>query len=160
MPLFAARLSETTSQQRKLSIAQEVASKIGYPEIRGLKRVAEERLIFETALIVLLSFRYDILDIARINPYGNLSELLAIYPVFTGLDNEELYKLLEFANFMKVSLLLLPAKGKKAHLLDLVTRITEGKHAKYVCGGGMGFHLVVMCYARLIITFRTNPCHK
>ena len=35
-----------------------------------------------------------------------------------------------------LGIVLQPAKGHKGHLMDLITKLTEGKHAKYICGGG------------------------
>jgi len=59
---------------------------------------------------------------------------------FTGYryDVNERRKLVHFANFMKVTLLLYSTKSKppKAHILDLVTRVCETKSSKYVLGSG------------------------
>ena len=62
--------------------------------------------------------------------------MLHVYPEFNELDSVEIEKLLDFCNFMKIGLLLQPAKGHKGHLLDLITKITEGRSTKYICGGG------------------------
>lgn len=136
MPLLDQQLRAATHTHRKLKIAYDVAKLVGLEDISTLKRQEESKLIFESALVVLLSFRGDILSVAQIFPYASLKEFLAHYPEFNGLDQDEQMRLFDFANYIKFSMVLLNPKGKKAHLLDMVTRITEGKRAKYVCGGG------------------------
>ena len=37
---------------------------------------------------------------------------------------------------MSIAILVLPPKSKKAHLLDLVTRIVEGNEVRYITGSG------------------------
>ena len=66
--------------------------------------------------------------------------LLHKYPEFLNIPYErekELVLLLNFRNFMKVCTTAFPtAKFQKAHFLDIVTRLSEGHHMRYVTGSG------------------------
>merc|ERR1711998_16231 len=42
----------------------------------------------------------------------------------------------KYRNMMSIAILVLPPKSKKAHLLDLVTRIVEGNEVRYITGSG------------------------
>ena len=49
----------------------------------------------------------------------------------------EKQKLFRFRNLMVVATpYIIPSKWNKEHLLDIVTRLTEGKEVKYITGGG------------------------
>mmetsp|Transcript_31141 Transcript_31141/g.29701 ORF Transcript_31141/g.29701 Transcript_31141/m.29701 type:complete len:517 (+) Transcript_31141:382-1932(+) len=132
LPLLDAELKRVKPEQRKLKIAMDVGKSIGLNNLGFLNREEEQRLLFETALIVLLYFDEDLFRC----PYSDVESLLSQYPEFEHCDERELKKLLNFTNFMNCAIILLPAKGKKSHLLDLVTRITEGHKIKYITGGG------------------------
>jgi hypothetical protein len=134
LPLYEKRCHEVI--EKKMSVAYDIAKSVGFNEMAKLKRYKQARVIFESAMTLLLSFRRDLIDQAGITLFRSVPELLEKYPEFSDQLDVELNLLLEFANYMKVVLLLLPPKGKKAHLLEIVTRLTEGKNAKYVCGGG------------------------
>jgi hypothetical protein len=130
-------------------------------------RDSEQRLAFETALLGLLYCHVvrsrSTLDPADINEHeaegrgASLSAMVVpagkavqLYPSlesfvqdyrtvqeFVGVEKNELRKLYQFTNFMKVALLLFPnPKFKKAHLLDLTTRASEGRRVKYITGSG------------------------
>lgn len=135
LPLLESKLNRFPDVRKTLMMSW-VATISGSPDQRKLKKEDERRLIYEAALIVLVSFRPDIHAAAAIQPYNGIEDLLHAYPQFRNLDVEELVKLLHFSNFMKFALVIVPAKGNKSLLLDLVTRITEGKYVKYITGGG------------------------
>ena len=125
-------LITSTPTTRRLKTALEVAKLVGFFDISLMKREDENRLLFEVALIVLLSLKPDVVAC----PYPSIAVLLASYPEFESCEEDERIKLMYFANYMKYAQALLPPKQKKAHLLDMVTRRTEGSTKKYVCGGG------------------------
>lgn len=132
-------LSATTMQARTLKIVLDVA------KLTKVNREQESRLVYEAAFIVLyychiiretesmatppyVPFYKSYEDIHK--QFGHLKEFQSV-----DIGELEQRKLVSFANFMKVALLLMP-KPKKAHLLDLVTRISEGRSAKYITGSG------------------------
>lgn len=58
------------------------------------------------------------------------------FPFQAGhMDDEEQRMLIQFANFARVALLLMPLP-KKAILLELVTKVAESSSRRYVCGNG------------------------
>ena len=68
--------------------------------------------------------------------YDSLSRLLREYPEFMDTEEIEQTKLLHFRNLMAVALLIIPANHNRAHLLNLITRLSEGRCVKYVTGSG------------------------
>jgi len=139
MPTLANKLHDsihTTTQN--LKVAVEVAEKIGVRDIHRAKRVNETRLIFEATMVLLLyiGIKRNIYHRPSIRFYENYNELQIDYdnqtPGFedvNSIDAMERRKLVHFANFMKTILLLIPfPKWKRAHLLDIVTRLSEGIH--------------------------------
>jgi hypothetical protein len=132
IPLLDAELRKSQLPNMKLKLVIEIAKFVGFHDISLTKREEESRLLFEAALIVLLYFNKDFFTC----PYPDTTFFLQVYPEFAEVKEDELMKLFHFANFMSCAQILLPAKGKKSHLLDLVTRITEGWKHKYVTGGG------------------------
>ena len=137
MPILADKLRDsihTTTQN--LKIAEEVAKNIGFYDIHRAKREDETRLIFEATMVLLLhiGIKRNIYHRPSISFYKNYNELQMDYdnqtPGFedvNSIDAIERTKLVHFANFMKTILLLIPNPiGKRAHLLDIVTRLSEG----------------------------------
>jgi hypothetical protein len=94
-------------ENRKLKIAMDVGKSTGLNNIGLLNREDEHRLLFETALIVLLYFDEELYKC----PYADIDSLLSNYSEFKKCDQRELSKLLSFANFMNCAIRLLPAKG-------------------------------------------------
>jgi hypothetical protein len=68
----------------------------------------------------------------------NINLLKANYRDFQDetIENNELLKLLEFRNIMKIALQIMKGNKNKGHLINLCTRITEGcgKIIKYITG--------------------------
>lgn len=125
-------------QTRQLKIVLDIAN------LHKVNREQEYRLVYEAAFVCLMYIhimRHNIHAApSGITFYQSYPEIFAIFSntkEFQGNDigEYEQRKLLSFANFMRISLLLMQ-KPKKAHLLDLVTRISEGKMAKYITGSG------------------------
>jgi hypothetical protein len=146
MPLYAQRLQDSSHTNiQSLKIAEDVAKSVGFFDIHGAKREDEVRLIFESALVLLLyiGIRKNIYHRPSIRFYNNYRDFEEDYDETTpgyndpSIDELEQAKLVIFANLMKTILLLVPnPKGKRAHLIDILTRLTEGKHKKYITGTG------------------------
>merc|ERR1711991_15748 len=58
------------------------------------------------------------------------------FPEFSGLSHEEISKLNDYRNMMKIAIQVIPAKWNYNHLLALVARLAEGGKVKYVTGSG------------------------
>lgn len=103
--------------------------------ISKLHRSDEKRLCFEAAFLLLFSNREEADD----SKIRTISAFLQRYPEFKDdamIDATEQEKLLKFRNMMKLAQIFIPAKNHKEHLMDLVTRLVEGKDQKYVTGSG------------------------
>lgn len=137
MPIFADKIRDSThTNVHNLKIAEDVAKHIGFYDIHGSKREDETRLIFEATLVVILyiGIRRNIYHRPSIRFYIDFADLQRDYdltvPGFEDssvINAAERTKLVYSANYMKTILLLVPnPKGKRAHLLDIVTRLSEG----------------------------------
>eukprot|EP00602_Paraphysomonas_sp_CaronLab_P005970 CAMPEP_0185035384 /NCGR_PEP_ID=MMETSP1103-20130426/26616_1 /TAXON_ID=36769 /ORGANISM="Paraphysomonas bandaiensis, Strain Caron Lab Isolate" /LENGTH=485 /DNA_ID=CAMNT_0027572427 /DNA_START=232 /DNA_END=1689 /DNA_ORIENTATION=- len=124
-------LDSTPPKGRKMKYALEAARSLGI-DTPSMEKADERRLCFEAALVMVLSYRPEAAEIK----YSSVSELCESYPEFLDVDHIEQVKLLNFRNFMAISLLLLPPNHNRSHLMDVVTRITEGRNVKYVTGSG------------------------
>lgn len=109
----------------------EIAKALGIDTQRR-ERSDECRLCFEAAVVMVLANRPE----GKAVQYDSLNILLREYPEFLDTEEIEQTKLLFFRNLMAVALLILPANHNRAHLLNLITRITEGRCVKYVTGSG------------------------
>jgi hypothetical protein len=125
--------SSDGSLKCKLKDALDTPKKLGL-EVHALHREDERRLVFEAAFVMTLFM----MPAGRIQIWSNVSTLIDKYPMFSrnDIDEKELNTLLHFRNMMAVAILVLPPKSKKAHLLDLVTRIVEGNDVRYITGSG------------------------
>ena len=142
LPEIDRQLLSSSIYGRQLKIVLDVC------KLHKVNREQESRLIYEAAMIVLLYMHIlrntNMSQPPAITFYTSYSELLTVFEEQKDLhpqaatcevsENEQ-RRLLTFANIMKVALLLM-SKPKKAHLLDLVTRISEGRNAKYITGSG------------------------
>jgi hypothetical protein len=139
MPEMDRQLLLSSSQTRSLRIVLDIA------HLNKVNRELECRLIHEAAFIILMYIhvirKTDIMvtppDIKFYHTYAEIHSIFCRQKEFAAYEVGELEqrKLLYFANIMKVALLLMQ-KPKKAHLLDLVTRICEGRLVKYITGSG------------------------
>ena len=119
----------------KIDIAYDAALRLD-ESIAKLKPYAERRLCFEAGLVMLT---YNQFNAAGTVLFKTVDQLLDRFPEFNvtpPMDRGELEALLLFRNVMFVALRLIPASGSKNHLLDLVTRIAEGRSVKYITGSG------------------------
>jgi hypothetical protein len=93
------------------------------------------RLIYEGAFIMI----YNWVTNAGAKVGMEFPDFLVKYPEFADdyrIDAQEKEHLLKFRNMMALCLRVIPAQNHKNHLIDLVTRLAEGKNAKYIVGSG------------------------
>ena len=103
--------------------------------ILKLHRSDEKRLCFEAAFLLLYSNKEEA-DDAKIR---TIPAFLQKYPEFKDdamIEPTEQETLMKFRNMMKLAQSFIPAKNHKEHLMDLVTRLVEGRDQKYVTGSG------------------------
>jgi hypothetical protein len=115
----------------KLRTALDAPKLLGL-EVHILHREDERRLIFEAAFVMTLF----LMPLSRKYLWNSVDTLLDRYPPFTKVEEVEQVTLLKYRNMMSIAILVLPPKSKKAHLLDLVTRIVEGNEVRYITGSG------------------------
>lgn len=109
----------------------EIAKSLGI-DTQKKERSDESRLCFEAAVVLVLANRPE----GQAVQYHCMNRLLREYPEFSETEEIEQTKLLHFRNLMAVALLIIPANHNRAHLLNLITRLTEGRCVKYVTGSG------------------------
>ena len=104
-----------------------IASKLGL----DLSRKSEEFLFLESVAITKVASRPEGLRLIF-----DLDSFLREFPEFSGLSLEEITKLNDYRNMMKIAIQVIPAKWNYNHLLALVARLAEGGKVKYVTGSG------------------------
>ncbi len=115
------------------NILKAVSPVIGH-QLIAINRKKEDLLSFE-AVIVLAYMKSDYCD----NCVTEFEQFLLKYPEFTRpeISADERAKLYEFSNCVNIVQRLIPAKNNKEHILDLVSRLTEGFAVRRVTGTGM-----------------------
>jgi hypothetical protein len=98
------------------------------------------RLIHEAAFIMLFAQLTNAADVQN-GVYITYAEFFRKYPEFTRerdtrIDAAEQESLLKFRNTMALCQILISAHHHKNHLMDLVTRLAEGKDVRYIVGSG------------------------
>jgi hypothetical protein len=149
LPLMYDEIMRRQYGDIKIGIVAEVAFKILGENINRLKKEDERRLCFEVAFIMLFNFHRRSHHFHLM--YNSVETFLVHYPTFRGLDETELSTLLTYRNVMKVAQILIPPKNHKNHLLDLTTRIVEGKNQKYITGSGQ-----TVATARRVLIYETE----
>lgn len=96
----------------------------------------ERRLCYETAFVMLYTLKENHYDYISSFMFTDLELMLESYPEFETLTIEEQDTLLAFRNYVRITLILATARGNKNHILDLVTRLVEGRDRKYITGSG------------------------
>lgn len=125
----------------QIKTGTDIAAELLGFEINGIKRsdeLYETRLLFETAFVLVFLLKSDYSSFTSSLVMKDLESFLEKYHEFQGcgLDDAELHALFTFRNVMVVALCAIPARNHKNHLLEIVTKIAEGRHVKYVTGGG------------------------
>lgn len=90
------------------------------------------QLIFKCAYVLILTYH----DEPQTLIWHSVKDLLEAYPEFCGVDEEELRYLLNFRNYLKVGLLLLPAHLNKDRLMKIAARLEGSQNPEYITGGG------------------------
>lgn len=88
-------------------------------------------LVLRTAYVVILSYHENVKPLL----WNDVNKLLENYPQFQGQDEDELKYLLTFRNYLRVSLLIIPARLNKQLLLKIAAKL-EGSRNEYITGGG------------------------
>lgn len=117
-----------------ISIALDIATVACGENVAKFSVNDERRLAFEACFVMLYAiFGHNIDDLIIDTEAFDLK-----YPEFVLENVSVLDKqiLLNFRNFMAVAQYLIGAKQHKNHLMDLVTRVVEGKTVRYVGGSG------------------------
>jgi hypothetical protein len=135
LPPFVAHYIDTSNASviTMKNILKAVSKLIGVKVFR-INRKMEELLSLECAITMMfMKSKYC----------GNINfamdQFLFRYPAFNSpsISNDERLKLLEFCNCTRVIQCLIPPHNNKEHILDLVSRLTEGYSVRYVTGTGM-----------------------
>merc|ERR1711991_616301 len=99
--------------------------------VEPLSRFNDKFLIVEVALVLLLSSRAEHQKLKI-----SFEEFIEEQPEFISETPAEQELLHTYRNMLAAALKVIPGKWNSNHLLDLVTRIVEGKDKKYVTGSG------------------------
>jgi hypothetical protein len=112
----------------RIKIIQNIAKEVG---IEHFSRRSEGYLFIEACVILIMS-REPSSD----EYLSNMEDFLLTYQDFKELSIVEIESLLRFHNMMLLAIRTIYPKQNKSHLLEIVTRLTEGKDVHYVTGGG------------------------
>lgn len=96
--------------------------------------LAQIQLIFKTCYVLILTYH----DYPRSLMFSSVDQLIEKYPSFAELerrDPQELEYLLNYRNYLRVALLIIPARLNKQCLLKIAARL-EGSQNEYITGGG------------------------
>lgn len=120
-----------------MKLASDVALRVVGEDITCRKKSDPQRLLYEAAFIMFFALHPDNQTLKQQLVFADVETFLIKYPEFSTIKDEaEIGKLFLFRNVMVMAQQVLSARYHKNHLLDLVTRISEGKDQKYVTGGG------------------------
>jgi len=87
--------------------------------------------------ISLIALIIVLITLSRPLKYQSLSEFVDAYPEFSSnIDQYELLKLMQNANLMSAAVTFLIPSQNKGIIMNIVPRLTEGPHVKYITGGG------------------------
>merc|ERR1712065_122155 len=121
-------ITKATNPTQVTKKMKNFASSIG---VEPLSRFNDKFLIVEVALVLLLSSRAE-----HQNLKISFEEFVKEQPEFMSETPAEQELLHTYRNMLAAALKVIPGKWNSNHLLDLVTRIVEGKDKKYVTGSG------------------------
>ena len=145
-----------TEEGRSLLLSHKVADKIvhRYFDMRDYKehndpvrkknlkwRLEMLQLVFKTGLVLLAASDPSYLEEHNVNLLDDTEALFHDYPFLADelnqqTDKKELNYLLQFLNFIRIAMPIIPAASNKHLLLKIVERL-EGSNQHYVTGGGM-----------------------
>lgn len=116
---------------KKINVVHNILAEFGL-NIKGFHKRELIRLFFEASFILIL-YKDNIHEELMLQDTYCLIER---YPDFATCGNLELNKLLRFRNLMTIALQYIPPAQNRDYLLDLITRISEGRDVRYVPGSG------------------------
>jgi hypothetical protein len=118
----------------RLKLIISIASTAFGSNVDKINRAREERLCFEAVCLLLFSRR----DYLCHDFLFNEEDFLEYYPEYAPalVGQQEYIALFKFRNLMKMAMHIIPPLHNKNHLLDLVTRLVEGKDVRHVTGTG------------------------
>ena len=134
LPVIYQEISSQPYEHADISKLGRITVSVINEDVGFLSQKDETRLCFEVAFILMFQFVHRERIMTELNI--DMNELLEKYPEFIPLDEDEKKSLLLYRNVMKVAMHIIPAKNHKNHLLEIVTRMTEGRDMKYVTGSG------------------------
>jgi hypothetical protein len=132
IPVMSENIAKNHIHDIKIKMATDIATSISGENYGRLRSDDERRLCFEAAFVMLFALRSENDNLI----YKTVEELKFYYPEFHDCKDVELGVLLTFRNVMRIAQELIQPRYHKKHLLDLVTRITEGHMQRYVTGSG------------------------
>lgn len=100
--------------------------------INPVSRFNDQFLVIEAFAILIVYCRPT-----KAQERVDLQTLLNEFPDFASVDAAEQENLLKYRNLMASALEVIPAANNSGHLLDILTRIVEGKYVKHIPGSGM-----------------------
>lgn len=112
-----------------------IASNCLGENISALNRAMERRLCFEVLFVSLLASTESLSYLQ----WSEVSQLVEKYPALEASVHVTPYeqgKLLQFRNMMVFAQMVIQPANHKTHLMELVTRVCEGRHQKYITGSG------------------------
>jgi len=133
LPRLIEYIQSTSFVDLNMKTANSISSIALGESIDKINRKKEERLIFEAAFIMLAcmcrsSIQLTFTEVEFLESYPNYS--------YNVLGSSEFKSLLRFRNIVKIGMHLIPPVKNKDHLIDLVTRLVEGKLVKHISGSG------------------------
>lgn len=128
LPELEEIVAKETNANQVTKKMKKLASSLG---VDPLSRFNDKFLIVEISLVLLLSSRAE-----RQNLKISFDEFLREQPEFRTCDQVEQESLHTYRNMLAAALEVIPGKWNSNHLLDVVTRIVEGKDKKHVTGSG------------------------
>lgn len=132
---MSSAMTERQPTDVHIRIASSVAAEVlGSTNFSTLGKCSERRMCFEAGFILLYALRPEVQGLI----VRDIKLLLKQYPEFEAedVDEGELDLLLSYRNVMKIAQEVIPPRYNKRYLLDIVTRIAEGRNKTYVTGSG------------------------
>ena len=106
-----------------------IATRIG---VQPISRFNDEYLMIEACMILLFSSHPEKQHLKKTK-----EDFLLEFSDFATVAEAEQEALFLYRNMMAAALEVIPASNNSGHLLDIVTRIVEGKKVKHIPGSGM-----------------------
>ena len=123
-------LAETLEQPKSLTEFFDITSSYS-SRFKNLRKDDPIRTSLVALIIVLIT-------LSRPLKYQSLGDFVDAYPEFSSssIDQYELLKLMQNANLMASAVTFLAPSQNKGIIMNVVPRLAEGPHVKYITGGG------------------------